>query len=90
MFATSGPAVELWSASRSEPLRNITWGVDTTNCIKFNQVETNVLATTADDRSITLFDVRASSPMRSGSLVSFLQLVSDPCPCSSCGILVWG
>eukprot|EP00045_Choanoeca_perplexa_P006130 m.52094 g.52094 ORF g.52094 m.52094 type:complete len:451 (+) comp13480_c0_seq5:166-1518(+) len=64
MFATSGPAVELWSQTRSEPLRNLTWGVDTTNCVKFNQVETNILATTADDRSITLFDVRASSPMR--------------------------
>ena len=33
------------------------------NCCQ--QVETNILATTADDRSITLFDVRASSPMRS-------------------------
>ncbi|EDQ92632.1 uncharacterized protein MONBRDRAFT_19326 [Monosiga brevicollis MX1] len=63
-FVTCGPTVELWSQLRSEPLRDLTWGVDTCNCVRFNPVETNVVATTADDRSITLYDIRASSPMR--------------------------
>jgi len=54
MFATSGPVVELWSQIRSEPLRSISWGADTVTSVKFNPVEVNVLASTADDRNITL------------------------------------
>ena len=39
MFATGGPVVELWSQARNEPLQTFDWGVDTTNCVRFNPVE---------------------------------------------------
>jgi WD repeat and SOF domain-containing protein 1 len=64
MFATSGPVVELWNQLRSEPMRTMNWGVDTVNCVKFNPVEVNMLASTSDDRHITLYDVRDATPVR--------------------------
>jgi len=64
MFATSGPVVDLWSMHRSEPLNTFSWGADTVTSVKFNPVEVNVLATTADDRNIALYDCRAATPIR--------------------------
>jgi WD repeat and SOF domain-containing protein 1 len=64
MFATSGPVVDLWSMHRSEPVSTFSWGADTVTSVKFNPVEVNVLATTADDRNIALYDVRANTPIR--------------------------
>ncbi|EGD81158.1 WD repeats and SOF1 domain-containing protein [Salpingoeca rosetta] len=64
VFVTGGPEVELWSPHRADPIQTLTWGHDTTNCTVFNMVETNIFASTADDRSITLFDIRASKPIR--------------------------
>ena len=63
-FATSGHVVELWSATRSEPVTSFTWGADTVNTVKFNPVEVNIMATAGDDRSIVLFDIRQSTPIR--------------------------
>eukprot|EP00043_Microstomoeca_roanoka_P014933 m.148857 g.148857 ORF g.148857 m.148857 type:complete len:440 (+) comp16145_c1_seq2:174-1493(+) len=64
MFVTGGPEVELWSPHRAEPIQRLTWSHDTTNCTVFNMVETNIFASTADDRSITIFDIRAATPLR--------------------------
>mmetsp|Transcript_19367 Transcript_19367/g.57569 ORF Transcript_19367/g.57569 Transcript_19367/m.57569 type:complete len:382 (-) Transcript_19367:615-1760(-) len=64
LFATSGTVVDLWSASRSEPVTSFSWGADTVTSVKFNPVEVNVLATSADDRNIALYDCRAATPIR--------------------------
>lgn len=64
MFATSGPEVDLWSMARSEPVNSFSWGADTVTSVRFNPVEVNVLATTADDRNICLYDCRAATPIR--------------------------
>eukprot|EP00038_Savillea_parva_P030636 m.79188 g.79188 ORF g.79188 m.79188 type:complete len:449 (-) comp9270_c0_seq3:366-1712(-) len=64
LFATSGPVVDLWSMARSEPVTSFSWGADTVTNVKFNPVEVNVLATTADDRNIALYDARAATPIR--------------------------
>lgn len=64
LFATSGHCVELWSSARSEPVTAFHWGADTVNTVKFNPVEINVLVTAGDDRSVVLYDVRRSTPLR--------------------------
>eukprot|EP00047_Mylnosiga_fluctuans_P017567 m.62636 g.62636 ORF g.62636 m.62636 type:complete len:444 (-) comp7147_c0_seq2:261-1592(-) len=64
LFATSGSVVELWSTHRSEPLQSHAWGADSSSCVRFNPVEVNILASAANDRNITLYDVRGATPIR--------------------------
>ncbi|KAJ1732057.1 Protein sof1 [Coemansia biformis] len=63
LFATSSSLVEVWDVNRSEPVSNLTWGADTTNTVRMNQTEVNVLASCGTDRSIILYDLRTSSPL---------------------------
>ncbi|EDO42857.1 predicted protein [Nematostella vectensis] len=63
-FATCGEQVDIWDEGRAEPVRSFTWGVDTIHSVKFNPVETHILASTASDRSIVLYDMRGSTPLR--------------------------
>lgn len=64
LIATSGENVQIWEETRSDPIRTFSWGHDSVNTVKFNPVETNLLATTASDRSITLYDIRKEKPLR--------------------------
>lgn len=63
-FATCGERVDIWDAGRSDPVRSFSWGVDSITNIKFNPVEYNVLASTGSDRTIALYDIRTSTPLR--------------------------
>ncbi|KAL9961477.1 hypothetical protein ACROYT_G030423 [Oculina patagonica] len=64
VFATCGEQVDIWDENRAEPVRSFTWGVDTIHSVKFNPIETHLLASTASDRSIILYDMRGSTPLR--------------------------
>ncbi|KAF9976762.1 rRNA-processing protein sof1 [Actinomortierella ambigua] len=63
IFATSGSVVDIWDHDRAEPIQSLNWGVDTINTVKFNQTETNILASTGSDRTIILYDLRTSQPI---------------------------
>lgn len=64
LFATVGAQVDIWDHSRSEPVSSFEWGKDTVVSVRFNPAEPDVLVTSASDRSITLYDLRMSSPAR--------------------------
>ncbi|XP_044501362.1 DDB1- and CUL4-associated factor 13-like isoform X2 [Mangifera indica] len=64
LFATSGAQVDIWNHNRSQPVNSFQWGTETVISVRFNPGEPNVLATTASDRSIVLYDLRMSSPAR--------------------------
>ncbi|KAL8607232.1 DDB1- and CUL4-associated factor 13 [Nucella lapillus] len=64
MFVTSGTKVDVWDESRSEPVRSFSWGVDSVSHVKFNPVETYLLGGASHDRSILLYDMRESAPLR--------------------------
>ncbi|XP_057949025.1 uncharacterized protein LOC131144407 [Malania oleifera] len=64
LFATAGAQVDIWNHNRSEPVNSFEWGKDTVISVQFNPGEPNVLATSGSDRSITLYDLRMSSPAR--------------------------
>uniref|UniRef100_A0A1D1Y1F6 DDB1- and CUL4-associated factor 13 n=1 Tax=Anthurium amnicola TaxID=1678845 RepID=A0A1D1Y1F6_9ARAE len=64
LFATAGAQVDIWDHNRSEPVCSFEWGNDTVVSVRFNPGEPNLLATSASDRSITLYDLRMSSPAR--------------------------
>lgn len=63
-FATCGENTQLWEAGRSVPIRTFQWGVDSVHTIKYNQVESNLLAAAASDNSIILYDTRDVGPVR--------------------------
>lgn len=64
MFATCGEVCQIWEETRSEPVRSLQWGVDSLHHVAFNPVQTNLLSACASDRSIILYDVRDSGPLR--------------------------
>lgn len=63
-FATCGENTQLWASGRSVPLRTFQWGVDSVHLVKFNQVESNLLAAAASDNSIMIYDTRDVGPVR--------------------------
>ena len=64
IFATCGEKVDVFDESRSEPVRSFTWGVDSITNIRFNPIEYNIIATTGSDRTVALYDIRGSTPLR--------------------------
>ncbi|CAH1994538.1 unnamed protein product [Acanthoscelides obtectus] len=63
-FATVGEVCQIWEESRNTPVRTIEWGVDSLHDVAFNPVEHNILASCASDRSIILYDIRDTDPLR--------------------------
>ena len=61
--------------------RSFTWGVDSVHSLKFNPVETNIIGSTASDRSIMLYDMRGSTPLRKVDLTWGLEIFTRiSCP----------
>lgn len=63
-LVTCGDKVELWEENRREPIRQWSWGADSTQSCKFNPIEVDLFATTSSDRAITLFDMRKPTALR--------------------------
>ncbi|CAJ2675648.1 unnamed protein product [Trifolium pratense] len=63
-FATGGAQVDIWNHNRSQPVNSFVWGSDTVISVRFNPGEPNLLASSASDRSINLYDLRMDSPIR--------------------------
>lgn len=67
-FAASSSVISIYDLSRpsSTPSQTLHWptSVDTITSIAFNQTETSILASTAIDRSIIMYDLRTSSPVQ--------------------------
>jgi WD repeat and SOF domain-containing protein 1 len=78
MFVTSAmQVVEVWDSNKYEmlfvlsliyfstkPTTTFEWGHDTVSCVKWNPSEDYIIASTASDRSICLYDIRAKTPIR--------------------------
>uniref|UniRef100_G3NM76 DDB1- and CUL4-associated factor 13 n=1 Tax=Gasterosteus aculeatus aculeatus TaxID=481459 RepID=G3NM76_GASAC len=64
VFATCGQQVDIWDEQRTSPIRSFTWGVDSFSAVRFNPVETELLASCASDRSVVLYDMRESTPLK--------------------------
>ncbi|XP_061949862.1 uncharacterized protein LOC133673183 [Populus nigra] len=64
LFATAGAQVDIWNHNRSQPVNSFKWGTDSVISVRFNPGEPNLLAASASDRSIMLYDLRVSSPAR--------------------------
>lgn len=66
-FAASSSSISIYDVSRSSttPVQTLGWptSVETITAISFNQTETSILASTATDRAVILYDLRTSSPL---------------------------
>ncbi|KAK6157177.1 hypothetical protein DH2020_011425 [Rehmannia glutinosa] len=78
LFATAGAQVDIWNHNRSQPVNSFEWGKDTAISVRFNPGEPNILATSASDRSITIYDLRLSSPAR-----KIIMRANEDCNCYS-------
>ncbi|XP_051153568.1 DDB1- and CUL4-associated factor 13 [Leptopilina boulardi] len=63
-FATCGEVCHLWDSSKSKPIKTFKWGVDSLHDVKFNPVQTNLMAVCSSDRGIILYDTREKGPLR--------------------------
>lgn len=64
VFATCGETCQIWEETRNEPIKSFEWGVDSLHDVEFNKVSTHLLAACASDRSVILYDIRGSAPLR--------------------------
>lgn len=64
VYATSGERVDIWDEGHLEPIKSYAWGVDSHYTVKFSPIEYNVLASSAADRSLVLYDIRQAVPLR--------------------------
>ena len=56
--------VDVWDHERSEPVSGFSWGSETVTSVRFNPAEPDLLASAGSDRSIALYDLRLSTPIR--------------------------
>nr|CAG4643162.1 EOG090X04WU [Ilyocryptus agilis] len=63
-LATCGDVCSLWEHTRAQPIKTFQWGVDSLQSVKFNQVQENLIGACGSDRSIILYDMRESTPLR--------------------------
>lgn len=64
LFVTTGDTVDVWDYSRSAPVSSFEWGCERIICSRFNPAESCLIGSTAVDRSIGLYDLRANTPIR--------------------------
>jgi DDB1- and CUL4-associated factor 13 len=66
-FAVSSSCISIYDLNRpsSPPTQTLHWptSADTINAVAFNQLETSVIASTALDRAVVLYDLRTSSAL---------------------------
>lgn len=66
-FAAASSAISIYDLSRpsSAPSQTLNWptSIDTITSVSFNQVETSILGSTANDRSVVIYDLRTGSPL---------------------------
>ncbi|KAI3402577.2 sof1 [Candida oxycetoniae] len=64
IFVTGGAQIQLWDINRTKHTSDLSWGADNVNTVKFNQTETNIIASCGSDNSIVLYDIRTNTPIQ--------------------------
>jgi WD repeat and SOF domain-containing protein 1 len=66
-FAVAHSGISVYDLNRpnSAPTQNLAWptSVDSVTSLAFNQTETSLIASTASDRSLVLYDLRTNTPL---------------------------
>ena len=79
-FAVSSSTISLYDLNRpsSTPTQTLSWptSIDTITALSLNQTETSILASTATDRSLVLYDLRTSPPLHRSVLTLASNAIS--------------
>ncbi|KAK3068230.1 Protein sof1 [Teratosphaeriaceae sp. CCFEE 6253] len=79
-FAVASSAISLYDLNRpsSTPTQTLAWptSADTITAVSLNQTETSILASTATDRSLVLYDLRTASPLHRSVLTMSSNAIS--------------
>ena len=65
-FASASSTVQVWDLNRgggSDALMTMSMGVDAVHVVRYNQSETDVLASAGTDRGVTLYDMRSGKAL---------------------------
>jgi WD repeat and SOF domain-containing protein 1 len=62
-FATASSVVDIWDWTRQKPVTTLQWGAETVTTVKFNQIETSILASAGTDRTLIMYDLRTGLPL---------------------------
>lgn len=63
-FVTGGDTVKIWNQERNSVFQNYDWGIDTVSKVKFNPVDTNLIACTSMDRGVYIYDIRGKAGLK--------------------------
>ncbi len=74
--------VDVWDHERSEPVSTFSWGSDSVTSVRFNPAEPDLLASAGSDRSIALYDLRSSTPIRKVIMQVWMSGPMQRCPSS--------
>jgi WD repeat and SOF domain-containing protein 1 len=61
---TSAQYICIWDPSRSDPITQLEFGYDSVGCVKFNPIDTHIIVSASEDRSVSLYDLRSSTAIR--------------------------
>ncbi len=75
-FATGSDTVDIWDQSRNEPIHSFQWGASTITTLRFNPIDTDIIASSGSDRSIVLYDVRSKLPLKKILMRHFTNAIS--------------
>jgi WD repeat and SOF domain-containing protein 1 len=67
---TGGETVQLWNQERSSPFQKWDWGIDTVTKVKFNPVDSNLIACTSMDRGVYIYDIRGKAGLKKTVLMN--------------------
>jgi len=62
--SASANRVNIWDQERSEPLHSYDWGYDSVHRVRYNKVETHLLASCMSDRGVVFIDTRIQSTLQ--------------------------
>lgn len=79
-FAVSSSVISIYDLNRpsAAPTQTLSWptSIDTITALSLNQTETSILASTATDRSLVLYDLRTSTPLHRSVLTLASNAIS--------------
>lgn len=59
MLATGGEKLAIWDANRSVIKQTFSPSMENITALRFNKVQTNLIALTSRDRSVMLYDIKS-------------------------------
>lgn len=64
LLVSSSHTIDVWDHHRSVPVQSFSWGPDAFYCARFNPAEPDLIAASAGDNSVGLYDIRGNGALK--------------------------